>query len=82
MKKYSAYVKSGNRGQIVANREHKNKPDFIRWLREAGYKVNPKKVKEADLFEYITRYTAPWNWGLKEIPKEKKEEQEEVHRRI
>ena len=73
MKRYSALVKDGNRRNIVANKEYKRKTDFIKDLREAGYKVNPKRVKEADLFEYITRYTAPWNWELKEIPKEKKE---------
>lgn len=70
MKSYSALVKDGNRRRIVANKEYKRKTDFIKDLREVGYKVNPKRVKEADLFEYITKHTAPWNWELKEIPKE------------
>lgn len=74
LKRYSALVKDGNRAKIIANKEYKIKLDFIKDLREAGYKVAPKRVKKADLFEYITRYTVPWDWELKEIPKEQRED--------
>ena len=68
MPRYSALVKEGNRRQIVANKEYKTKTEFISELRNRGYKVNPKMVKTAGIFDYIMRTTAPWDWSIKEIP--------------
>ena len=68
MARYSALVKEGNRRQIVANKEYKTKTEFISELRNRGYKVNPKMVKTAEIFDYIMRNTAPWDWSIKEIP--------------
>ena len=73
MKKYSAVVKNEyNRTQIIANKEYYRKSDFIKDLRSNGYKVNPKKVKESKLFDYIMRKTNcyPWDWEIKSIPSE------------
>lgn len=72
MKKYSAAVKDGARVVLIKNQEYQKKADFIHDLRSNGYKVNPKKVKPADVFEYILNHTncAPWDWDLKEIPQE------------
>lgn len=72
MKEYSAVVKDGARVVFIKNQEYQRKADFIHNLRANGYKVNPKKVKQADVFEYILNHTncAPWDWDLKEIPQE------------
>ena len=72
MKKYSAVVKDGARVVFIKNQEYQRKADFIHDLRSNGYKVDPKKVKPADVFEYILNHTncAPWDWDLKEIPQE------------
>ena len=72
MKKYSAVVKDGARVVFIKNQEYQRKADFIHDLRANGYKVNPKKVKPADVFEYILNHTncAPWDWDLKEVPQE------------
>lgn len=65
---------SKRRGEsgFYKNQEYQRKADFIHNLRANGYKVNPKKVKQADVFEYILNHTncAPWDWDLKEIPQE------------
>ena len=68
----SAVVKDGARVVFIKNQEYQRKADFIHDLRANGYKVNPKKVKQADVFEYILNHTncAPWDWDLKEIPQE------------
>lgn len=72
MMKYSALVKDGKRLQIIANQEYRTKKDFIQDLRSNGYKVNPNKVKESNLFDYIMKHTNcnPWDWKLKKIPAE------------
>lgn len=72
MKEYSAVVKDGARVVFIKNQEYQRKADFIHDLRANGYKVNPKKAKQADVFEYILNHTncAPWDWDLKEIPQE------------
>lgn len=72
MKEYSAVVKDGARVVFIKNQEYQRKADFIHDLRSNGYKVDPKKVKPADVFEYILNHTdcAPWDWDLKEIPQE------------
>ena len=58
MKKYSAVVKDGARVVFIKNQEYQRKADFIHDLRANGYKVNPKKVKPADVFEYILKVPA------------------------
>lgn len=70
MKLYSALVKDGNRLVEIKNEEYPTKADFIHDLRSNGYKVNPKKVKESTLYDYIMAETNlyPWDWDLKAIP--------------
>ena len=82
MKEYSAIVTSTRREykreseqfekvtRIVffRNQEYRTKSDFIHDLRANGYKVNPKKVKTARVFDYILEHTNmnPWDWDLTE----------------
>ena len=68
MKKYSAMVKDGSRLVIIRDQEYNTKADFINDLRHNGYKVNPHKVKPANVFEYIINHTNcnPWDWDLTE----------------
>lgn len=70
MKPYSAVVKDDNWTVFIRNQEYKNKAEFIRDLRANGYRVNPKKVKESALFDYILNHTncCPWDWDLAKIP--------------
>lgn len=72
MKKYSAVVKDGNRIVLIRDQEYPTKADFIRDLRGNGYRVNPKKVKPSDVFDYIMDHTNcnPWDWDLKKVPEE------------
>lgn len=67
---YSALVKDGNRVVFITNREYRNKAEFIQDLRHNGYKVNEKKVKPSDLFDYIMNYTncESWDWAMTKIP--------------
>lgn len=70
MKTYSALVKDGNRLVEIKNEEYQSKSAFIHDLRANGYKVNPKKVKESALYDYIIKETNmyPWDWDIKAIP--------------
>lgn len=72
MKAYKAIVtdKDTKKTLIVNCGEHINKADCIDNLRHNGYKVNPKKVKPADVFDYILDHTNmnPWDWDLKKVP--------------
>lgn len=70
MKKYSAIVKDGARVVIIKNQEYRTKAEFIRDLRSNGYTVNPRKVKPADIFNYITEHTnmRPADWALRAVP--------------
>ena len=70
MKLYSAFVKDGKRLVVIKNQEYNTKADFIHDLRSNGYKVNPKKVKESVLFEYIINNTNcySWDWDLRTVP--------------
>ena len=70
MKMYSALVKDGDRLVQIKDQEYYRKADFIHDLRSNGYKVNPKKVKESSLYNYIISNTNlnPWDWDLKSIP--------------
>lgn len=72
MKKYSAIVKDGNRIVFIENQEYHTKADFIRDLRHNGYRVNPRKVKTSDVFDYIMNKTncCPWDWDIKAVPAE------------
>lgn len=70
MKEYSALVKDEN-GRIVfiKYQEYNKKADFIHDLRHNGYKVNPKKVKESKVFDYImTTNCNSWDWDIKSVP--------------
>ena len=71
MKLYSAFVKDGKRLVAIKNQEYNTKRDFIHDLRSNGYSVNPKKVKESKLFEYIINNTDcnSWDWELRVIPR-------------
>lgn len=71
MKMYSAIVKDGNQVVVIRNQDYRTKAEFINDLRRNGYKVNPKKVKPADVFEYIMEHTNcnPWDWNLTEVPR-------------
>ena len=70
MKMYSALVKDGKRLVQIKEQEYNSKADFIHDLRSNGYKVNPKKVKESSLYNYIINNTNcySWDWDLKTIP--------------
>lgn len=70
MKTYSAVVKDGARVVFIRDQEYPTKADFIHDLRANGYKVDPRKVKESALFDYIVKHTncAPWDWALRKIP--------------
>lgn len=71
MKMYSAIVKDGNRVVVIRNQDYRTKAEFINDLRHNGYKVNPKKVKPSDVFDYIIDHTNcnPWDWNLTEVPR-------------
>lgn len=68
MKYYSAICKDGSRTVIFEHQEYPSKVDFVRDLRKNGYKVNPRKVKPAIVFDYIMNHTncEPWDWYLTE----------------
>ena len=70
MKLYSAFVKDGKRLVAIKNQEYNTKADFIHDLRSNGYSVNPKKIKESKLFEYIINNTDcnSLDWELRAIP--------------
>lgn len=78
-KLYSAIVKDGKRVVIIRDQDYPNKAAFIRDLRANGYRVNPKKVKPSDVFDYICDHTDmnPWDWDLKKVPEEPTAPQEE-----
>lgn len=71
-KLYSAMVKDGKRVVIIRDQDYPNKAAFIRDLRANGYRVNHKKVKPSDVFDYICDHTDmnPWDWDLKKVPEE------------
>lgn len=73
MKGYKAVVKDSYDNTIVILDNvmyYHNKQECIRDLRRNGYRVNPNKVKEHMLFDYIMNNTNcnPWDWDLTEIP--------------
>jgi hypothetical protein len=70
MKTYSAIVKDGKRVVIIENQEYRTKAEFIHDLRHNGYKVNPAKVKDSNVFTYIITRTNcnPWDWRINSLP--------------
>lgn len=68
MKKYKAIVKFEGVATII-EAEYRTKKEFIEDLKRNGYKVNPSKVKEADLFDYILNNTDCTEdaWKIKKI---------------
>ena len=72
MTTYSAIVKTENGVAIIKNQEYSTKNEFIKDLRKNGYKVNPKKVKKSDVFDYIFNHTNmyPWDWDITAVPAE------------
>lgn len=70
MKKYSAVVKDYSRVVFIRDQEYPTKAAFIHDLRANGYKVNPKKVKESTVFDYIINHTncGPLDWELQKVP--------------
>lgn len=68
MKTFKALVKDGKR-VVVIESEYDRKSDFIKDLRHNGYKVNPRKVKEKVVFDYICNNTDmhDWDWDLKSV---------------
>ncbi len=77
MKKFSAIVKDGSRLVIIENQEYATKGEFIRDLLANGYRVNPKKVKPSDVFDYIMQHTncEPKDWELQAVPQETSEDE-------
>lgn len=53
MARYSAAVSDGKRTIYMKDEEFDSAQEFIDDLIVRGYEVDPEKVKESDLFEYI-----------------------------
>lgn len=68
MKKYKALVKYEGKATII-EAEYNTKKEFIEDLKRNGYKVNPLKVKEVELFDYIVNNTncSEDAWKIKKI---------------
>lgn len=73
-KSFSAIVKDNQtKKTTIITSEYTNKQDFIRDLKNNGYAVNPNKVKESDLFNWILDNTncSPEEWKyITQIPSE------------
>lgn len=70
MKLYKAFVwDKRNKKYVTIESREDNKSTFIDSLRKNGYRVNPIKVKEADVFDYIMKHTNCNSWDWKEIKK-------------
>ena len=70
MKRYSALVKAFGESRIIRDVLFTSKASFIKALRAAGYQVNPAKVKESWLFDFIMQQPV-YNdelWKLRKIP--------------
>lgn len=71
MKLYSALVYDKKIPFIFLFKRYQNKAEFVRVLRERGFKVNPLMVKPSKLFFYILGHPS-YNhdmWKLRSIPK-------------
>lgn len=68
MKRYKALVKYEGKATIIEE-EYRTKKEFIEDLKRNGYKVNPLKVKEVELFDYIVNNTdcSEDAWKIKKI---------------
>lgn len=65
MKKYKAIVKERQTGErVIIEGEYASKQKFITELRSNGFMVNPDKIKESHVFDWIMQNTncAPWDW--------------------
>lgn len=56
MKQYKAVVKFEGAATTITG-EYRTKKEFIEDLRRNGYQVNDRKVKEAEVFDYIVENT-------------------------
>ena len=63
---YKALVKDTNKQLVIIESEYKSKKDFIADLRKNGYKVNPIKIKKAEIFDFIMDHTNCNDWDWKE----------------
>lgn len=73
LREYKALVKDTYTGKYtVVSGEAYTKSDFINDLRKNGYKVNDRKAKRADVFDYIVNHTNMnyWDWEIKSVPEE------------
>lgn len=63
---FKAMVKNENGKLEIIGNESKSKTQFIKDLRKNGYKVDPVKVKKAEVFDYILDNTNCNEWDWKE----------------
>lgn len=75
MKRFSAVVKDRQTKEtiFIENQEYSNKANFIKDLKHNGYMVNPDKVKESEVFDYIMENTncEPQEWKyINRVPQE------------
>jgi hypothetical protein len=72
MKNYKALVTNNRTGAIeIIEMEYSSKANFIKDIRLNGLKVDPMKVKEADIFDFIMNNTncnkCDWNQTSNEV---------------
>ena len=74
-KLFSAVVKDKQTKEtiLITNKEYETKSQFIKDLKNNGYAVNPYKVKESEVFDYIINYTncelVEWKY-INKVPEE------------
>lgn len=65
-KSYSASVSDPERraGRFTITRDYSSKAEFIRDIRGNGFKVNPMRVLETELFNFVIMHTncEPSDW--------------------
>lgn len=68
MKQYKALVKFNGEAKVITS-EYNTKAEFVKELRANGYQVNDKKVKEAELFDWIIENTncTDADWSIRSI---------------
>lgn len=65
MRMYKAIVTNKMNGKkVIIESEYHTKSEFIHDLRSNGYAVDPIKVKQKEVFDYIINNTncSPWDW--------------------
>lgn len=63
--KYKAFVTDKQTKEVkIIEGDYRTKQEFIKSIRINGYKVNPLRVKEAKIFDWILDNTncETWNW--------------------